>query len=250
MPSVRGRGARLCSRRGPCCLARTGRRVASASGALRCTRRARVVASALAATRDVRPQRAAQRLLALVVGQLQVHVVDGQQPRAAEQRERHGQPQRLQPFQVAHGACAIPLGSASRSRPAAVSAASTRARACGPALLRGRSSARSEPPNRPLQQDLFAQLLADGQGRIELGDARHWASAVIGAPRPSLRAAAGRRPRRARGGFIRPVSASSRQVRPEPEGPVQRSASRARRVRPMSRNAQSAGALDPESARP
>ena len=161
--------------------------------------------------------------LAFVLGELQVGVVHGQQPRLAEQRERNGQPQGLQALQVAYAGTRT-LGQGveveADCRQGALQTGAGCRSAAAARLHQG--AQRSVEP--PLEQHLFTQLLDDRQGRLQVRDTGYGAQrgdAAYGCELPRQPVTADLRVSGRRASYG-PSEPSSRQVRPEPEGPFDR----------------------------
>lgn len=119
-------------------------------------------------------QRAQQRpdLGPFGLRELQVGVVDAQQPGTADQGERHGQPQRFDAFQIPHRGPG-PLGQRLPVEPGGGQrAVDAQPRLRHPLRARPQQPAHgtAEPP---LEQGPFPQVLGDGQGGLQVGDTGH-----------------------------------------------------------------------------
>lgn len=181
------------------------------------------------------------------LGQLQIDVVDPQQARAPDQRQRDGQPQRLQPFQIAYG------GPRALGQRLQVETGG-RQRGVDPQPRLGRPlGARPQQPTQgvaevPLQQRPFVQVLPDGQRRVEVGepgdmgqstDAAHRRQ-VLRQPRPAHRRRALRR--------LHPPGEREQQARtPGPGRPLDGDQRAGLRVDPDPAERPAAWALEPEA---
>ncbi|GAA3493179.1 hypothetical protein GCM10019016_002780 [Streptomyces prasinosporus] len=103
--------------------------------------------------------------------ELQVGVVHPEEPGPSEQGQRERQPQRLHPLQVPHGGPRA-LGQCREVQPGGGQRGVDVPPPPGPALAARTQQRAQGITEAVLQQRPFAQVLADGQGRVEVGHAR------------------------------------------------------------------------------